>query len=289
MSAGLVDAFLQGLGTSGGLRARQSSSSIDGQRAGRSSSGRPRGSSSSDPKVDVIFAGNATDRCRSTRTRRERFPSSRAQVAIGETEARREPRARSGTSRSCPTGSAWSLSGKGWICSKRGCRPRSACGGPARTRRSGTRWRKRTRAPTARAVGVHLQLLEARGANEFENAFAAMSERAGALVAWLDPLFGVNRARLLELAAKRRLPAMCGSRGYVGGWRPHDRTAPIFDRSFPIAAATYVDKHPERHEAGRSARRASRRSSSWRSISRLRSCSVMTVRRPVLLRADPCR
>jgi len=94
---------------------------------------------------------------------------------------------------------------------------------------------------TARAVGVQLQLLEARGPNEFDNAFAAMSrERAEALFVLVDPFFGFHRARLSELAAKSRLPAMYGSREYAeaGGLMSYGAD---FRHSFR-RSATYVDK-----------------------------------------------
>jgi ABC-type uncharacterized transport system substrate-binding protein len=93
----------------------------------------------------------------------------------------------------------------------------------------------------ARSLGVQLQLLEARDPNEFNNAFAAMArERVGALLVVLDPFFGFHRARLLDLAAKSRLPAMYGSREYpeAGGLMSYGTDFRYnFGRS-----ATYVDK-----------------------------------------------
>jgi ABC-type uncharacterized transport system substrate-binding protein len=93
----------------------------------------------------------------------------------------------------------------------------------------------------ARAVGVQLQLLEARGPNEFDNAFAAMSrERAETLFVFLDPSFGFHRARLSDLAAKSRIPAMYGSREYpeAGGLMSYGAD---FRHSFR-RSATFVDK-----------------------------------------------
>ncbi len=93
----------------------------------------------------------------------------------------------------------------------------------------------------ARAVGVQLQLLEAGGPNQFDNAFAAMArERAGALLVVLDPFFGFHRARLTDLAAKNRLPAMYGSREYpeAGGLMSYGAN---FRHNFH-RSATYVDK-----------------------------------------------
>ena len=63
---------------------------------------------------------------------------------------------------------------------------------------------------------VELQFLEARGPDAFDRAFAAMAQaRAEALLVLSDPMFGVQRARLAELAAKSRLPSMHGVRELV--------------------------------------------------------------------------
>ena len=69
----------------------------------------------------------------------------------------------------------------------------------------------------ARSLSVQLQIVEVRGSQAFDSAFAAMtSKRAGAVLVLADPLFSFHRARLADLAAKRRLPAMYGgSRGNV--------------------------------------------------------------------------
>jgi len=93
----------------------------------------------------------------------------------------------------------------------------------------------------ARALGVQLHLLEARGPEEFDSAFAAMtSAHVGALLVLGDAMFFVHRTRLIDLAAKSRLPAMYGSRGLVeaGGLIGY---GPTFPENFR-RAATYVDK-----------------------------------------------
>src|SRR5713226_10655887 len=55
----------------------------------------------------------------------------------------------------------------------------------------------------ARVVGVRLQALEARGPQEIDSAFAAMTrERAGALLIHADALFGNQRRQIAELATK---------------------------------------------------------------------------------------
>src|SRR5256884_2221677 len=68
----------------------------------------------------------------------------------------------------------------------------------------------------ARSLGLQLQLLEARGPNEFDGAFAAMAkERVGALLVLSDAIFGSHRTRLADLAARSRLPAAFGVRDDV--------------------------------------------------------------------------
>ena len=68
----------------------------------------------------------------------------------------------------------------------------------------------------ARSLGVQLQLLEARGPNEFDGAFAAMAkERVGALLVLSDVIFNDHRARLVDLAAMNRLPTAYGIRESV--------------------------------------------------------------------------
>src|SRR5215831_19531649 len=93
----------------------------------------------------------------------------------------------------------------------------------------------------ARSLGVQLQLLEARGPNEFDGVFAAMTkERVGALLVLSDAIFNSHRTRLADLAARTRLPAAYGVRESVeaGGLMSY---GPSF-RDFYRRAATYVDK-----------------------------------------------
>ena len=93
----------------------------------------------------------------------------------------------------------------------------------------------------ARALGVQLQLLEARGPDEFDGAFAAMTkERVGALLVVADSMFIFHRTRLADLAARSRLPAAYGNRADVeaGGLMSY---GPSF-RDLWRRAAGYVDK-----------------------------------------------
>ena len=93
----------------------------------------------------------------------------------------------------------------------------------------------------AQSLGVQLQLLEARGPNEFDGAFTAMAKgRVEALLVLTDPMFALHRARLADLAAKNRLPSMHGFREYVeaGGLMSYGPSVSDIWRR----AATYVDK-----------------------------------------------
>src|SRR5262245_16283745 len=93
----------------------------------------------------------------------------------------------------------------------------------------------------ARSLGVQLQLLEARGPNEFDDVFAAMAkERVGALLVLSDAIFSSHRTRLADLAARSRLPAAYGVRESVeaGGLMSY---GPGFLDSYR-QAAPYVDQ-----------------------------------------------
>ncbi|HKZ05669.1 MAG TPA: ABC transporter substrate-binding protein [Methylomirabilota bacterium] len=93
----------------------------------------------------------------------------------------------------------------------------------------------------ARSLGVQLQLLEARGPNEFDAAFAAMAkERAGGLLVLSDVMFNAHRTRLAELAARSRLPAAYAVRESVeaGGLMSYGPSFLDLHRR----SAAYVDK-----------------------------------------------
>jgi putative tryptophan/tyrosine transport system substrate-binding protein len=68
----------------------------------------------------------------------------------------------------------------------------------------------------AHSLGLTLQFFEARVPGDFERAFSSMIEHnADVLHVELDPLFLAQRARLVELAAKNRLPAIYDVREFV--------------------------------------------------------------------------
>jgi putative ABC transport system substrate-binding protein len=93
----------------------------------------------------------------------------------------------------------------------------------------------------ARALAVRLQLVEARSPADFDRAFSDMTRtRAGALTVLGSAMFFSERTRLVDLAAKNRLPAVYTSRDIVdaGGLMSY---GPDLADSFR-RAATYVDK-----------------------------------------------
>ena len=93
----------------------------------------------------------------------------------------------------------------------------------------------------ARALGVRLQILGARGPGEIDNAFAAMThERASAVIVLVDAVLQNNRARITDLAARHRLPAVYGLSEYAesGGLLAYGpNRLDMFRR-----AVTYVDR-----------------------------------------------
>jgi ABC-type uncharacterized transport system substrate-binding protein len=93
----------------------------------------------------------------------------------------------------------------------------------------------------ARAMGLRLQLVEARGPDELEGAFAAITrERAGALFVPADIIFVRHAQRMADLAARHRLPAMYGFREHVeaGGLMSYAASFSVMFRR----AAAFVDK-----------------------------------------------
>jgi putative ABC transport system substrate-binding protein len=93
----------------------------------------------------------------------------------------------------------------------------------------------------ARSLKVQLHIVEARGPDEFEGAFATMiKERAGAILVLPDTIFLFNGKQLANLAAKNRLPAMYGQRENVeaGGLMTYAPSVAELSRR----ASTYVAK-----------------------------------------------
>ena len=92
-----------------------------------------------------------------------------------------------------------------------------------------------------RTLGVRLQFVEARGPKDLDRAFSDMTRaRAGALTDLEGSVFWSERKRLVDLAAKNRLPAVYALREFVdvGGLMSYGPNLPDLWRR----AATYVDK-----------------------------------------------
>jgi putative ABC transport system substrate-binding protein len=94
---------------------------------------------------------------------------------------------------------------------------------------------------SARGLGLHLQILEARTPSQIEAAFAAMSsQRVDGILVMRDAVFRAQRVQITALAAKKRLPAVYGLReeAEAGGLIAYGTSVPQLYRR----AATYVDK-----------------------------------------------
>ena len=94
---------------------------------------------------------------------------------------------------------------------------------------------------SARALSMRLQVVEARGPEDFELAFSDMTQaRSGAVTVVSTPVFDAEPRRLVDLVAKHRLPAVYTFKAYVeaGGLMSYGPDiSDLFRR-----AATYVDK-----------------------------------------------
>ena len=91
----------------------------------------------------------------------------------------------------------------------------------------------------ARTLGVQLEVVPVRGADDFDSALKALRGIDGLLPAD-NPLFTTHRARLVDAVARSRLPAIYPLKGYVdaGGLTSYGPDYPDLYRH----AAIYVDK-----------------------------------------------
>ena len=93
----------------------------------------------------------------------------------------------------------------------------------------------------ARTSGVTLWPLAARHSDDLEGAFAASArERTGAMIVFTHGFAEINQQRIIELAARERLPTMYGWREFVidGGLMSYGPNIPVIIRR----AASYVDR-----------------------------------------------
>jgi putative tryptophan/tyrosine transport system substrate-binding protein len=95
--------------------------------------------------------------------------------------------------------------------------------------------------PVASTLGIQLQVLPVRTANDLAPAFeAAIREHAEALLVFGSTYFQINRTRIIELAAQHHLPAIYGQRDWTeaGGLMAYAANDAASHRN----AATFVRK-----------------------------------------------
>ena len=91
----------------------------------------------------------------------------------------------------------------------------------------------------ARTLGVEPQLLDVRKREDLEPAFdVAIRHRADALVVGIETLTQANQGLIVDLAARRRLPAMYASTEFTGGLISYGVNYPEMYRS----AARFADR-----------------------------------------------
>ena len=93
----------------------------------------------------------------------------------------------------------------------------------------------------AKGLGLRLQLLAPKGVEDFDSEFSA-AKRAGAqaILAHPSTFVSTNRARIIELAVKNRLPVIYGSREHAEAGATMSYGPDLADNYH--RAATYVDK-----------------------------------------------
>ena len=66
------------------------------------------------------------------------------------------------------------------------------------------------------ALGLRLHVANVSSEGEINAAFSALSQKkVGALIVGTDPIFGIHRDRLVELAARYKIPTIYGFRDYA--------------------------------------------------------------------------
>jgi ABC-type uncharacterized transport system substrate-binding protein len=93
----------------------------------------------------------------------------------------------------------------------------------------------------ARTLGVTVQGVDVRGPGDFDRAFAAIAhQRADGLYVWLHPAMITLRGRIVDFAARNRLPAVYESREFAdaGGLMTYG----VDNHDLYRRAATYVDR-----------------------------------------------
>jgi putative ABC transport system substrate-binding protein len=95
--------------------------------------------------------------------------------------------------------------------------------------------------PTAKALGVQLQVQEAQTPSDLDTAFSAMAKgRVDALAVWAAPMFSAHRKKISDFAAKIRVASVFDQKEFVeaGGLMSYGINIPALNHR----AATYVDR-----------------------------------------------
>ena len=105
-------------------------------------------------------------------------------------------------------------------------------------------WREGERA--TRALGIEPLLLDIRRVEDIEPAFdAAIRQRADAMVVGIETLTQSNQRLIVELAAKRRLPAMYASAEFAGGLMSYGVNYPeMYRRAGNLAHKIFTGTKP---------------------------------------------
>jgi putative tryptophan/tyrosine transport system substrate-binding protein len=93
----------------------------------------------------------------------------------------------------------------------------------------------------AHSLGIQVQLVQALEPQDLDGAFSAIArDNSDALIVFPSPMFYSEHRRIVEFAAKKRIPANYNAREYVeaGGLMSYGANLPDLARR----AATYVDK-----------------------------------------------
>ncbi len=93
----------------------------------------------------------------------------------------------------------------------------------------------------ATTLGMQLRLIAVKGPDDFDNAFSTIAQaRADALIVFPSPMLFTERRRIVDLAAKHRLPLMAMAKEFadLGGLITYGASIPGLIRR----SAVYVDK-----------------------------------------------
>jgi putative ABC transport system substrate-binding protein len=122
----------------------------------------------------------------------------------------------------------------------------------------GTRPRVQATAAAARTLRVELREIEVRGSADLDRAFDKLQqERIDALLVPLFPTFFVQRARIVDLAARNKLPTMYDVREYVvqGGLAAYGPSFQDLFRRAAVCSSWSSTSRPPGRSGSRSRRR----------------------------------